>query len=921
MERIMKKLYLALVFSSFFIISGCSENTSDEYTALAEAKIQQDDFPSAIIELKNAIGVDAQDARSRFLLGNLYANRGSAAAAEKELFRALELGYEPNEVLPVLANAYSLQFKHAEIIKLVDESRNLAPEVSTSLLLYKALAHFQLGEPYQAKKAVADANEISSDSLYSKLGSAYVDFSNSQINTSLEKINEILKVHPDFADAHLLKGQLTSVSNDKEGSVKSFEKYKNLLPDTYQSRVFLANAYLKNNQFEEAEKEVDLLLEVNSDQAFVNQMKGVLRFKAKDFVGAKLYTEKAIQNGFSNDANRIIAGISSFQLKNYEQAYQHLSIIQDNLPAEHPIQKLLAMVELKLGRNSVASDKLIKIDGLGENDILLLSAASAQLMLEGKTEEAKALLEKSKTLVFSDPLRIAQRGILSLSLGDIEGIADLTEALEINPELDIANTALARAFIDGGLYEEAISLSDDWIEKKPDEVNGYVLAAMAYYGLEQITQTEVMFNRALMIDAGNPAANIYFADKAVSAQQPQQAINSLQKIVNVYPDYIPALKKYYLLQRDSANTNLGLKPIEEAFNRNQKELTFGILFAQALFTDKRYDKTIDVLEQFEMDEVKPNEYWIILGNAYFYTNQPNKTLLLTQQWVTEYPLTKEAHLRLIALNEMHSDNKDALEAVKKAQRLFQNDPQFDVLLTHFYLVNGDVLAAKNTWDNLTSDIKSSAVGQGLHGQILIEQGTPREAIPKLKTFYKHISSDSNASLVAKAMRDNNQQNVAVTFLQAHQQEYGESIKSSLQLAELAITSGDYTFAVAIYKKIIIKDKDNIRALNNLAYLLMVQESYAEAVIYAKAAVDLLPKNSSVLDTYATVLLKLGRAEDSVKFFDKAFNGSPDSIKSTIHYAEALILMGENLKAAKLFDGLSSTDSKLQSNIERVKAML
>ena len=129
----MKIFCLILVLSTLLIISGCSKNTSDEYIALAETSIQQNDIPTAIIELKNAIGVNPQDPRSRFMLGNLYAESGRAVAAEKELTRASKLGYEPNEVLPVLAKVYSLQFKHAEIIKLVDGSRNIAPEVSTSL--------------------------------------------------------------------------------------------------------------------------------------------------------------------------------------------------------------------------------------------------------------------------------------------------------------------------------------------------------------------------------------------------------------------------------------------------------------------------------------------------------------------------------------------------------------------------------------------------------------------------------------------------------------------------------------------------------------------------------------------------------------------------------------------------------------------
>ena len=42
------------------------------------------------------------------MLGNLYATWGNSQAAEKELLQASELGYEPNEVLPLLVNVHSL---------------------------------------------------------------------------------------------------------------------------------------------------------------------------------------------------------------------------------------------------------------------------------------------------------------------------------------------------------------------------------------------------------------------------------------------------------------------------------------------------------------------------------------------------------------------------------------------------------------------------------------------------------------------------------------------------------------------------------------------------------------------------------------------------------------------------------------------
>jgi putative PEP-CTERM system TPR-repeat lipoprotein len=919
MERIMKKLCLALVCSSFLIISGCSEKTSDEYIALAEASIQQDDIPSAIIELKNAIGVDAQDPRSRFMLGTLYANRGSAAAAEKELIRAFDLGYEPNEVLPVLANAYSLQFKHAEIIKLVEESRNLSPEVSTSLLLYKALAHFQLDETYKAKKAVADANEISADSLYSKLGNAYVDFSNKQIDTSLEKINEILREQPDFADAHLLKGQLTSVSDDKEGSVKSFEQYKKLLPNTYQSRVFLANAYIKNKQFEEAETEIDLLLKVNPEQPFVNQLKGAVRFQAQDFSNAKLYTEKAIQNGLSNVPNKIIAGISAFQLGSYEQAYKYLNSIKGNLPSKHPILRMLAVLELKLG---TASDKellLTSLDGLTEDDVILLSAASAQLMREGKISQQKAILDQVNSIEFSDPLRMAQKGMLRLSLDDIDGLTDLEQALALDPDQETANTALARAYIENELYDKALELSGTWIQQKPEEVYGYILAAVAYSKLDEIVPAEDMFNQALGIDPNNIAANTYYADKAEAEGNKVSAVAFLSKIISTNSDHIASLRKYYVLQRDIGNAEDGLIPIETAFNQAPEKLQFRLLFAQALLTEGKYLKSISVLDKIAPNKMNPDMYWVVLGNAYFFSQQFDNVVSIAESWVSEQPNNRNAYLRLISVLDITKNPSKALSVSKSAQQMFPADQQFGMLVTYFNIATGDLKAAEVSYTRLSEDIRKSVAGQGLMGQILLEKGDSNSALPKLKAFYEQKASQANASLVAKALKELKQYSQAIAFLQDHQVQVGKSISNDIQIAELAIISNDYELAAAQYIAVLKIESDNTRALNNLAYILIEQDNYQKALEYAKRAAELSPEYPAVLDTYATTLFKTGQFNEAVKVFDKVYNFDKNNAEVALRYVEAMLAAKQTTKAEKILSGIKSNDPTIQSQIQRLKS--
>jgi putative PEP-CTERM system TPR-repeat lipoprotein len=921
MEGIVRNFYLVVILGVLLVLMGCSKKTSDEYIALAEKNIQQNNIPIAIIELKNAISVNPQDPIARFMLGNLYASRGSSQAAEKELLQASELGYEPNKVLPLLVNVYSLQFKNAEIIKLVDGARGISSEVATTLLLYKAIAHFQLGEPYNAKKAVVDANEISADSLYSKLGNAYVDFSNKQIDTSLDKLNEILKEQPDFADGYLLKGQLTAASNDKNGSVKSFEKYKSLLPNMYESRVFLANAYIKNNQFEEAEKEVDLLLKANPEQPFVNQLKGTVRFQAQDFSNAKLYIEKAIQNGLGNVPNRIIAGISAFRLGTFEQAYKYLYSIKDSLPSKHPILKILAILELKLGAGSETGLLLTSLDGLTEDDILLLSAASAQLMREGRNSQQQAILDQVNSIEFSDPLRMAQRGMLRLSLDDIEGLTDLEQALLLDPAQNMANTALARAYINNRLYDEALALSRTWIQQKPEEVNGYILAAVSHIKLKEIDLAEDLYNQVLTLDPNNIAANTYYADKAVLQGNQESAITYLTKIINIHTGHIRSLRKHFVLQRELGNAEDGLKPIVTAFEQTPEKIQFRLLYAQALLTQGQYTQSISVLEQIMPNDSSPNMYWIVLGNAYFFNQQRDKATVVAKSWISAQPNNKDAHLRLIALQDIAKNNSEALNTAKLAQQRFPTEAQFSMLTTYFNIVTGDIKAAESSYGSLPENVQNSVAGQGLLGQIFLEKGDVISALPKLKAFYEQNSSQANATLVAKTLKALKQYSQAIAFLQAHQKKIGKSVTNDVQIAELAIFSDDYELAAEQYISVLVTEPDNIRALNNLAFILIEQGHHQQALQYAKRAVELSPDYPATLDTYATALFKTGQIDEAVGVFDKVYNYDRSNTGVALRYAEALIVAKQIKKAKTVLNLLKSNDPALQIEIQRLKLQI
>jgi putative PEP-CTERM system TPR-repeat lipoprotein len=918
------KMYFQLKLIPFALVlalAGCSKQTADELVLSAQQKTESGQISEGIIELKNAIQKAPDNAEARFLLGKMYVERGEVTAAEKELGQALKLGFEQNEVLPLLAKTYYLQFKNQEVIDLVDKSKVIDPIVETSLLLYKALAYFQINKPAKAKQVLSQASELSTESVYGQLSSAYLAFSESQLDDSLARTNELLDKQPNLSEAWLLRGQLATLNNNNQLAVESFEQYHKLLPYLITSKVFLATAYIKNMQFENAEKHIDQLLIVNKNVPYINQLKGYVRYQAKDFENAKLFTDVAIQNGLSNSANRIIAGLSNVQLKNYEQAYTHLSNVSEELPLDHPIRKILAIVALKLGYSFDASEDLINLEDLTENDMILLSSASSQLINAGKIKQARAILEKAELLDFTNPARLAEKGLMRLSLNDVGGIEDLQKALSLDPELDTANSALAQKFLERGFFKEALELANTWIKQKPDKVNGYILAGMAHSQMSNDNDAEIMYQKVLELAVGNPAANFYFADKAIVEGKLDKARSMLQQVVKINPNFIPALAKFLRFEIYVEKVDESLKAIQTAFENNQNTLNYRMLLSQAFYSLKNFSKTIDLLKDLDTVDGVPNEYWGLLTKAYFYNGEINKSIALYNRWIEQQPSNSNAYLGLIVVSEMNQDYTGALDATLRAKNVFTEDPQFILYASYFYIATNDFSKAETELESLPNDIKQSVIGQGLLGEILVGKGEPVKALPLMKSMFMETPTVRTRSFIAKALQDTNQNEEALSFLQDNEQLAGGKVLAGLQIAELAIASNDHSLAIDKYKAVLMIEPNNLRALNNLSYLLLEQKSFKVALQYAKAALDILPNNSAIMDTYGLALLRTNQSSEAVKFFEKALALEPTSGEISLHYAEALAVLNRKPEAKKILNRIKVTDSKFQSDIDRVKSML
>ena len=116
-----------------FVAAGIAGN--NEITGLfadAKAYYEHGEFNVAVIQLKNALRIDPNNADARLLLGKSYLELEDWLSAEKELTRARDLGVEREEILEPLGQAWLMTGQHDRLLQeIISETGDSKPSKFT----------------------------------------------------------------------------------------------------------------------------------------------------------------------------------------------------------------------------------------------------------------------------------------------------------------------------------------------------------------------------------------------------------------------------------------------------------------------------------------------------------------------------------------------------------------------------------------------------------------------------------------------------------------------------------------------------------------------------------------------------------------------------------------------------------------------
>jgi putative PEP-CTERM system TPR-repeat lipoprotein len=898
----------ALLLTTLIGLSGCQKKTSEDHISAAKDFVVNGDQQSAIIELKNAIQVDPTQAEARFELGNVYLAQNNYQAAEKELNRAMELGYSPAKTIPLLARAYQRTGANAALEQIEHDLAELTSVEKAEVGYYKAQSLIQLDKTDEASALIKELMQLDTNSVYKGLAGVLDLVLVENNDEALEKALELRKQAPLNKDVLNVTARLYILNQQMTEAADVYVQYVQAAPDDIETRFVLANMLVKQNRTEEAEVHVDRLLKINDQNALLNQLKGVIRAADKDFVNAQKFSEVAISNGSSDPTVRLVAGYSAFQQGDFETAVSHLSMIAGSLPDNHAGLRILAASQLQTGMTTEASEVLKRLDSLTAADATLFSSAGYELLQSGEAKKAKALVERVESIseTADDLTRL---GVLKLSLNNIDGVLDLESAVAKSPESVTAKTTLATAYLATNQLEKAMALADEWKKEASSDPQGFLLAGEVALRKNDFLKAEAEFLSASALAPNDNKVNMALVSLDIRNEKLDAAAIKLKNIIELSPHYLPSLTAYFAINQQQGDAAQGLEPTLAQLKKSPDNIDLVILAARMHASESSFDEALKLLSTIPADKNAPSAFWPSKGFSLLQSGNINEAESHYETWIGLAPNNREAALGQLLLLDSQNKYSDGLSLTQRYLTA-RDDMQVELLQSYFHVMSGDSESARSVIDGFTEEVQQLPFVRGVMARVKLTEKNAVGAVDDAETAFNANQNSKNLQVLVLAYDLTEQTDKSYELLENYSASKPKDLNALMMLAEKEMGK-DKTSAIAKYESALELNQNNFVVLNNLAYLLMEENKLSDAFGFAKRAFDLKPNHAATVDTYAQILVRQNKPEEALEAYNRVMNEDVQNEEIFLNYIETLLINDSKTIAGRKLE--SRTFSLVKSN--------
>ena len=866
------------------MLLGCGDNkTPTEYLSEAKVAFDKGERNAAIISLKNVLKADKNNIEARFLLGSIYMQQGLWLKAEKE-FRRAEIAGRTDDEIKLLLIKVNYRLDNKEYLN----SINSEQKYSNLAKLYTAILELKENYLEEGRAILDEIVLVNENDTVGQLAMAWDSFLNKEYQASLTIMDSITKASIIQEDIIELRVANLVAQNKYKAASEQLELFLSIHPDSHTHRLQLASNYAKARNYSEAEKNTDLLLTFYENHALLNRIKAEIKFNARDYVLAKEFAEIALRT--SEDVlAKVIAGMSAYQLGQYESSYSYLSTVKDYFPEKHPVNTIVKSLTNQLTYRS-------------ENGNEQLPELVTSLIQSGDYQQTRAVLqEASKSFTSDEGVTDFRLGLLKIMEGDTSFVDDFKRAISNGFEGIEPKILLAQEYLQKKEYSKVLEIANSL--SPSSQVTANLLRGGVFLAKQELESAIAVYENILSDVPQHQGAMFKLSEAYYKAGNTQKSQEYLQKIYTYSASNFYAVRYLFKLSLEPAKKRALEQFFINEFESDQNNINRQIVLAEFYLLHKEFEQALVVTSRYLLKSPAQLEMTLIKIRALLSLNRIKEAEKALNSIEKRAPNHPEIIKNKAFILNVTGKKAEAIRVIEKFRTMDNNALNDDLLimLSTLYIESKKIPEAESAL-NLVKNQQGTSYDR-VAGKIALIKGNGALAIKLLSRVQKKNASQLVTLELAQAFENENQVDEAIQLLESYLLKSEDSSLILVKYKLAALNEKQYPLKAEMYYKQLLSDTDeSVVTLNNIAWLYYTQQRYEEGKKFAMQALEKSPNLAAIHNTLGVILLELGELSKA----HSHLTTSVDLDKSNANYKVWLA------KSFKLNDDVDSAQKLLRS---------
>ncbi len=895
-----------IVFSIIALLFGCNDGmTESQHLAKAKEFAGKGEFKAASIELKNALQKNPKNPQVRLELGKLHLELGDMAGAEKELSKALALGAEHEQILPFLGRSLLYQGKFDELMAL--SVNDLKAGSKSEVLAYKGLSLIAQGDMQKASLVIDMAMAASDTSLYAMVANASVLGYTKETEKSRKQLEAALKINSEFAPAWSLLADIELNDKKYELALDAYTKAISLRANNMSDMLKRSMVLLQLKQYDKAQKDIDYLKSRVPLHPGFNYVQGLIHFLNKNYQDAQAAFDLALVDEKRYSMALYYAGLTNYILGQHGRAEKYATQYFSKFPQFPAAQRLLAVIKLGNQRYKEAEELIRPLVEAGGSDPGAMNILATALLKQGETNESIDLLSKVVELNPDSPDAQTRLGVgLMLSGNVTAGETHLSTAVQLDSSNERGEILLIINYLRQKQFDKALAAAKAFNVQFPDTATSYNVLGQVYQLTGKKQEAEEAFIKALNVEPGNPSASQNLAVMAIKDKDYAKARGYYSKALEKNAKHLGILIKSAALDALDNNEKSMVNHLQLAIDAHPTAAQPKLVLARYYLTQGEHEKVALLIGQFNQAQMKSPIILELVSLAQLAKGDYIGAKNTVRLYLEKNPNSAPAHFRLAnAYGGLKQPTKMRVELEKAIELAPEHLPARLAIAKLAVSLREKDLVARHLAVLIKLAPTHPEVRKIEVSQALLE-GNTGKALEMAEDLFKTAPSSRNLLVFSGIKWNTGDRDGTVQLLNDWLVQNPDDVQMRLALAGRYLLTEKEDLAVSEYKKILLIDKDNLIALNNLAWFLRDSE-LEKALGYARYANRIGKQAPALMDTLAMILLKKNELGEAQKTINEAMIKAPKNLSIQYHGAKIFAAAGDKAGAVRVLRKLTGDE--------------